>query len=282
MHESIWQRVLAAIAVCLAVLPVANAQTRAVEDKQDLINWYYAATYGTGIYSAGDRTVGVLQAPLSFNLRESGDEQWGLRITLPVSLGFYDFDFGGVVENGLPSRISTLSIVPGIEFEKRIVPRWLLKPYVSAGAGWELGGDESAWIYDAGLRSRFLIGENRASALSLVNLLSLAGYYPSGGPNQPLSLFAIGFDVQIPMGRAFFDRPIEVSILPVYYYYFKKLGFAELNDRDNKVLEEAELLVSLLAKEPFTVLGIDVDRIGIAVRTTNDVSGFSIFTSLPF
>jgi len=277
-----WRRLLGAVFFWLAILPVAGAQTRAVEDEQDLINWYYAATYGTGIYSAGDRTVGVLQAPLSFHLRESSEEQWGLRITLPVSFGFYDFDLDEVADNGLPSRVNTLSVVPGIEFEKEVTPRWLLKPYVSAGGGWELGGGESAWIYDVGLRSRYLIGERKRSALSLVNRLSLAGYYPNGGPYEPLSLFAIGFDIEIPIRRPIFNRSIRVSILPAYYYYFKKLGFSEISDKDNTIQEQTELMISLLAKEPYTVLGIDVDRIGIAFRTNEDVSGFSVFTTLPF
>lgn len=277
-----WRRLLGAVFFWLAILPVAGAQTRAVEDEQDLINWYYAATYGTGVYSAGDRTVGVLQVPLSFHLRESSEEQWGLRITLPVSFGFYDFDLDEVADNGLPSRVNTLSVVPGIEFEKEVTPRWLLKPYVSAGGGWELGGGESAWIYDVGLRSRYLIGERKRSALSLVNRLSLAGYYPNGGPYEPLSLFAIGFDIEIPIRRPIFNRSIRVSILPAYYYYFKKLGFSEISDKDNTIQEQTELMISLLAKEPYTVLGIDVDRIGIAFRTNEDVSGFSVFTTLPF
>jgi len=277
-----WRRLLTTSLCCVATMSVASAQTRAVEDDQQLINWYYAATYGTGIYSAGDRTVGVLQAPLSFTMREAGEDQWGLRITLPISFGFYDFDFDDVIENGLPNRISTFSAVPGIEFEKKVMPRWLLKPYVSAGAGWELGGDESAWIYDVGIRSRFLIGERKRSALSLVNILSLAGYHPSGGPHEPLSLFAIGFDIEIPVSGKLFGRAVVVSVLPAYYYYFKRLDFAEISDRDNKIQEETELLISLLAREPFTVLGINVDRLGIAVRGNEDVSGFSIFTSLPF
>ena len=73
-----------------------------------------------------------------------------------------------------------------------------------------------------------------------------------------------------------------MSIIPAYYYYFSRLDFAEITDPDNKVREEVELLVSLLAKDPFKILGINVDRLGIAVRGNQDVSGFRIFTSLPF
>ena len=61
-----WRCAVAAIA-SLMLLPCAQAQLppRAVGDRQDLINWYYAATFGTGIYTAGDRSVSVLQLPFS-------------------------------------------------------------------------------------------------------------------------------------------------------------------------------------------------------------------------
>jgi hypothetical protein len=158
----------------------------------------------------------------------------------------------------------------------------LLKPYVSAGAGWEFGGDESAWIYDWGLRSRYRIGSDRGTTFSLVNRLSLAGYNPSGGPHEPLGMFALGLDIRVPTGRELFERPIVLSILPVYYYYFRKLGFGEIQDRDNTVREETELALSLLARQPFKVLGIEVDRLGIAVRSGDGVTGFRFFTTLPF
>ncbi len=277
-----WRRKLVVAAACLAAIPGVHAQTRTVEDDQDLINWYYAATFGTGIYTAGDRTVGVLKIPVSRTLRESGDDQWGLRLILPVTFGFYDFSFDTVIEDGLPDRINTFSFVPGLEFEKRIVPRWLLKPYASVGAGWELGGEESAVIYDVGLRSRFRMGEHRETVLSLVNWLSLAGFYPSGGHHEPLGMLAIGVDVEVPFGGTLFGRSFVLSILPIYYYYFRRLRFAEFDDPDNKIHEEGELAISVLAKQPFTVLGMNVDRVGVAVRYNPDVKGFRIFTTLPF
>ena len=276
-----WCRKFILAAACLAVISATHAQTRSVEDDQHLINWYYAAIYGTGIYTAGDRTVGVLNVPLSRTLWEGGDDKWGLRLTLPISAGFYDFSFDSIVDDGLPSRVNTLSFLPGLEFEKRVLPRWLLKPYASVGAGWELDGDESAVIYDVGLRSRFRMGEHRETVLSLVNRLSLAGYYPSGGHHQPLSMFAIGMDIEVPTG-VLFRRPIVLSILPIYYYYFRGLRFAQFDDADNRVHEEGELAVSVLAKQPFKVLGMPVDRVGAALRYSSDVQGFRIFTTLPF
>ena len=277
-----WRWRFSFVGLFVAAVCDAGAQTRTVTDDEQLFNWYYAAVYGTGVYRTGDRTVAVLQAPLSFSLRERSEDQWGLRLTLPVSVGFYDFDFGDFVDQGLPDRVSTISVLPGLELEKYVTPRWLLKPYVAAGGGWEIGSEESARIYDMGVRSRFRFGDDRGTRLSLVNWLSLAGYKPSGGSRQTLSLLAIGVDVEVPTGKMLFGRPITVSILPIYYYYFRQLNFAEFADPDNKVREQGEIAISLLAEQPFQVVGINVDRIGIAFRGSADFSGFRIFTSLPF
>ena len=276
-----WRR-FSVIIVFLAAASNANAQTDSGQQEQQLFNWYYAAIYGTGVYTAGDRTVAVLQAPLSFPLRERSDDQWGLTLKLPVSLGFYDFDFDDVLDQGLPDRVSTISVLPGLELDKYITPRWLLRPYFAAGAGWEIGGDEAAWIYDLGARSRYRLGNHRGATFSLVNWLSLAGYKPKGGSRESLGLFAIGFDAELPTGQMLFKRPVVVSIVPIYYYYFRRLNFTELNQPTNTVRDEVELALSLLAEQPFRVLGINVDRIGIAIRGADDVSGFRIFTSLPF
>jgi hypothetical protein len=166
--------------------------------------------------------------------------------------------------------------------EIRVTSRWTLRPYVSAGMGWELDGDESAWIYDVGLRSRFLLAEDRGVELSLLNRLSLAGFDPKGAPNEPLSLFALGLDILVPTGIELFGRPLRVSFTPAYYYYFKRLNFPEFDAPDNRIGYETEFAVALSAARAWTVAGIDFDRIGIAVRTSEDVTGFRLFTSLPF
>ena len=270
-----------------ALLAAASAlaqqvQPRYVQEREELANWYYAATFGTGVYTAGDRTVAVLQLPLSYTLREPEEDRWGLRITLPVSVGFYDYQFDDILDEGLPNAFSTLSFVPGLEMEKQITARWRLKPYISAGAGWELDGAGYAWIYDVGLRSRFLIGEDQGVELALVNRLAVAGYDAHDGSRQPLGYLAIGLDIVVPTPTEVLGRPIIFGITPAYYYYFRRIHYAELDDPDNSIGEEFELALSVLTRRPFSIAGIEVDRIGIAVSTGEGITGYRLFTSLPF
>jgi len=259
-----------------------QAQPRFVQEQKELVNWYYAATFGTGVYTAGDRTVAVLQLPLSYTLREPEEDRWGLRITLPVSVGFYDYQFDDILDEGLPNAFSTLSFVPGLEMEKQITARWRLKPYISGGAGWELDGAGYAWIYDVGLRSRFLIGEDQGVELALVNRLAVAGYDAHDGSRQPLGYLAIGLDIVVPTPAEVLGRPVIFGITPAYYYYFRRIHYAELDDPDNSIGEEFELALSVLTRRPFSIAGIEVDRIGIAVSTGEGITGYRLFTSLPF
>ncbi|HKQ24837.1 MAG TPA: hypothetical protein VJT81_10390 [Burkholderiales bacterium] len=259
-----------------------QAQPRFVQDRGELVNWYYAATFGTGVYTSGDRTVAVVQLPLSYTLRVPEEDRWGLRVTLPVSVGFYDYHFDDIFNQGLPDGLSTMSFMPGLELEKQITSRWRLKPYVSAGAGWELDGAEHAWIYDAGLRSRFVLGEDKGVEFALVNRLSLAGYSVHNESSHPLSYLAIGMDIVVPTGAELFERNIIISLTPAYYHYFRHLRFAEFSDADNSIGEEFEFAISVLTRRPFSIFGIEVDRIGLAVRNGEGVTGYRLFTSLPF
>lgn len=260
----------------------AQAQARAVRDPQDLLNWYYAATFGTGFYTSGDRTVTVLQMPFSHSLRAPGEGTSGLRLKLPVTLGVYDYDFDSVLAGDLPGSLSTLSFLPGLEWEVPVNGRWTLRPYVSAGIGVELGGDESALIYDFGVKSRFRLFEDRGVEFALVTALTSAGYRHRGGPSHPFGVLALGLDLVIPTDLHLFGRDAYVGITPSYSYYFNKIDFAEFNDADNRLREQFEFAVSLMSRKPWTLKYFNVDRVGLAFRTSGEVFGVSLFTTLPF
>ncbi len=260
----------------------AQVQPATARDKQDLLNWYYAATFGTGVYTAGDRSVSVLQLPFSRALKTVDQDGMGLKFTLSTTFGFYDYKIEDPVHGNFPDRVSTFSILPGVEWEFPINRRWSVRPYVDAGFGQEFSGRESAWIYDFGIKSRFVLGKDNGVEFALVNSLTSAGYRPRGGPSRPFGYFATGVDLTIPTRLNLFGRDAFIGFTPVYYKYFNNLNFSELNDPQNTIREEFQLAVSLLARKPWSLKLFDVDRIGISVRSSGNVTGVSLFTSLPF
>lgn len=268
----------------LVVLASAQAQLQpsTVRNPQELINWYYAATFGTGIYTSGDRSVSVLQVPFSHALKTVAEDGTGLRFKVSTTLGFYDYNVDSVFNGNIPDRISTLSVLPGVEWEIPLNRRWTIRPYVDAGFGQELAGSESAWIYDFGVKSRFLIGRDNGVEFALVNSLTAAGYRPRGGSTQPFGYLATGLDITIPTERRLFGRDVDIGFTPVYYYYFGHLSFAEFNNPENRLGEEFQLALSIVSRKAWSLKLFDVDRVGLAIRSSGDVSGVSLFTSLPF
>jgi hypothetical protein len=275
--------VVAAIA-SLILLSSAQAQVppRTVSDRQDLINWYYAATFGTGIYTAGDRSVSVLQLPFSHAMKTVADDGMGLKFKVSTTLGFYDYNVDTVFNGNIPDRISTLSVLPGLEWELPLNQRWTIRPYFDAGFGQEIAGRESAWIYDFGVKSRVVIAQDKGVEFALVNSLTSAGYRPRGGPTTPFGYLATGLDMTIPTERSLFGRTVYIGFTPVYYYYFNRLSFSEFNNPDNRIRDEFELAISIVTHKPWSLAFFDVDRVGVAIRSSGDVTGVSLFTSLPF
>ncbi len=274
---------LAAIAwMLLAQAAYAQSQPSRPADPQDFINWYYAATFGTGIYTAGDRSVSVLQLPFSHALKSVAEDGTGLKFKVSATLGFYDYNVDSVLSGNVPHRISTLSVLPGLEWELPMNRRWTIRPYVDAGFGHEIAGRESAWIYDFGVKSRLLLARDQEVEFSLVNSLTSAGYRPRGGPTHPFGYLATGLDITIPTERSLFGRTVYVGFTPIYYYYFSKFSFAQFGDPDSRIGEGVELAVSILTRNPWSLKLFDVDRFGLAIRSTGNVTGVSLFTSLPF
>jgi hypothetical protein len=280
--SSVLARLILSFALAAAAVSPAHGQTRAVQDQQDLINWYYSATFGTGVYTAGDRSVAVVQLPISWQLHPVSESTYGLKLKVPVTFGFYDYSFDDAFSGEFPEQVSTVSVMPGLEWEIPFSRRWTVKPYLSAGYGQELSGKESAIIYDFGVKSRYIFGEDKGVEFALVGALTVAGYRPRGGPREPFGVLALGIDLIIPTTQVLFDREVFIGLTPIYSKYFNRLRFAEFNDVDNRLREQFEIDISIMSRRPWTLKYFDVDRVGLAFRSSEDVFGVSLFTSLPF
>ena len=69
------------------VVQSSAQSTSGADSEKNLIDWYYAAFFGTGVYRSNDRTVSVLQIPFSGAIQPADADHVGLRFTLPISFG---------------------------------------------------------------------------------------------------------------------------------------------------------------------------------------------------
>jgi len=261
----------------------AHAQTKSqTQSEQQSLNWYYSAVFGTGVYKAGDTVVSVLQVPFGHELKAPSADEWGLKLVVPVSVGFHNFEFDQLLEGKTPNSVGTLSIFPGVEAQIPVASNWRLKPYANVGWGWDLSGGGGALIYAGGVKSLFALPVARNVELSLGNQLTLAGYSPEGGSNQPLGIFVAGANVEVVSEWKLLDRPLIVGTHLIYYYYFNRLRFPTANDPDNKISEQGEIAISLSVKKAIDFSLFDLDRIGLGFRFGAGLKGVSLFFSLPY
>ncbi len=144
-----------------AVLALAASFTAASgEDKP--LSFAFASQAGAGIYNIEGRVVQIYRIPISFSVRDLGDERgdWGIEVSSPLTFGFYDFEPEDVLSGEFPTHVGTASLLPGIAFPVRAKPNWVLTPHADLGGAKDFSGDNFVWVYDVVLRSdvTFLAG----------------------------------------------------------------------------------------------------------------------------
>ncbi|HSB48331.1 MAG TPA: hypothetical protein VLD15_02320 [Burkholderiales bacterium] len=276
--------VLAAIAA-LALTSPAFAQTRAevrqsAQEVDHLFNWYYASVYGTGVYKIGEESVAVLRLPFAYTFRKATEEQWGVKLILPVTAAFAqfdlrDFDLGNVSTSGM-------TIVPGVEFEVPMSPSWTIRPFLSAGWGREFQRDSSAFIHAIGVSTLYRqpLGENVLSALG--GKLVHAGYR-SGDVKSTLAALSLGGDLGFPLKMEISGRQAVLGTQLIGTVYFNDLDMLLPASGTEEISYEAEIALTFGVRRAFEVLGIGFDRVGIGYRKgSNGLRGVRLVGSFPF
>jgi len=278
----------AALLLVLMLCPdVAASQTfsRAVVQQRaarvdELFNWYYAAAYGTGVYKIGEETVGVLRAPFAYRIREAGEGQWGIRLTLPVSAALTEFDLTDFQLGHV--RAAGLSVLPGIEAEIPLAERWMLKPFANVGPGWEFKRDGTAVIYSAGAATVYQLPLDHGRRSSLGAKLTFAGY-DAGSEGSRLAALAGGGNFEFPIDMQIGGQPALLGVQLIGTVYFNRIEFLFPDSADKKVFAEVEFAVTLGVRKPVEFFSMSIDRVGIGIhRGSNGLKGVQLVGSFPF
>lgn len=196
-------RCRAIAALVLGFLVCAGAAAQAPPDTEPPpadapvpVNWALASVLGTGWYDIdAGRNAFIVHVPYRQVLRSSkpgppGQRETGVFINWHGSLGLLDVNIDPGIIN--PGNFGTASFTPGVELEIPLAPRWYLRPYANFGWGTTLGDGPSAWVYYAGVKSRYWLDEARRWALH--NGVGFAGFDPDDGPSGGLSTAYAGIE----------------------------------------------------------------------------------------
>ena len=240
------------------------------------VHWAYSAFFGTGWYEKKDaRSVFVLRIPPRQVLREAaitenGERKLGLEIRYPLTIGLHDIDdLGGIIEN---DNFGTVSFVPGAELVIPINRQWQLRSAAHFGYGRELQLGESAWIYHAGIKSRYSFPKRGKNQLHLLNSLYYAGFTPDEGRSDHLSVAEIGLELDQPLARAqIMGRPLDLHWTAIYSFMGNNIDFNVPDSTFEPVKDQFEIGVQASFRDgPLKLWFYDLHRLGIGYRFSSN------------
>jgi len=245
-------------------------------------NYAFATQLGSGIYRVDERTIQVYRLAGPINLRRTDVDQWGLRLLIPVTFGFYNFKIEDVVDIGLPSALGTLAIVPMLESGYHLKGAWWVGPFLGFGAGKDFSGGEFNWIYALGLRS-YVIFPGKHVDTRLGNRLVYTGYTNKEmGFVDDFAFLETGVDLRRPVGIALGGFDIDASIFGANYIYFISPHIVRADREPVEMRTEWEVGFTVGTAEPWKVLKITMPRLGLSYRFGTGTDAVRIIIGNPF
>jgi hypothetical protein len=270
-----------AITLCFFAAP-ALAQT-AAEQQDDAVgssvNYVFATDLGSGVYDMNGRTLQVYRYTYDHDMREGSGTMPGLRFVAPITAGFFDFSPVDVLSEGPPSRVDSISIVPGFELDYLLPEDWHFIPYARAGlsiASSSVGGI----LYGAGLRlerygdwhgwNQFLRGE-----------LSYSGVeYRHDVPRDQFVRLRYAVDITRGTGFRVRGREPELGLYAVFDAIVDPPTAPVADGRKQPI--QAEFGFTLSTRPVLKIWRFDAPRIGFGYRLAGQLSSWRFVIGVPF
>jgi len=267
-----WLKFVALPMSALVCMTASANETRAVFEP---VHWAYSSFFGSGWYKVDDaRSVFVLKAPVRQTLRksalsESGGRVLGIEIRYPVTLGLHQIeDFGGIIDN---DNFATASFTPGVGLEIPVNPQWYMRTQANLGWGTDLQNSDSAWIYYAGIKSRYAFPAEKYQ-WSLLNSLYYAGYSPDEGRSDHLAAAQLGAELRQPLERfAIRGEPVALYWTLMYSFLGNELHFDLPDGKFKPIQDQVEIGLQIgLLNRPFRLWTFEFQRIGLGYQFSPD------------
>ena len=255
-----------------------EAQVRA--DKQ-FTTYAFAHEFGSGVYDFNGRTLQVYGLPFSWTLREGDAGRLGLRLKLPVTLGFLDFQAQDVLETGLPQRVDSISFVPGLELDWRVGDHWRVRPYLQAGASIASESEVDTQLYGTGMR-----GERSFSMQGFDGLYAVEGsfsavhYRDDSLPNDDFLRARNSIELRKGSGHWLSGREVDYGLFTVVDAYLDPPTGPTTGLDVPTVQLEAGIVLG--TRPQWKVQRVPIPRLGLSYRFAGDLSTVRLVIGAPF
>lgn len=254
-----------------------SAGAAAQDEDISAVHWAYSTYFGTGWYQVNDERDAFAiryshRIPLrEASLDEDGSRVIGMELRLPVTVGLNHFPLDDIAGSVDPANLANVTVTPSIFFDIPVYERWMLRPFVAAGWGTVLNGDESAWTYWAGVRSRLAFQMGNVEA-ALLNSIGFVGYTPNVGPSTDFWPLMTAVEFATPLGDLKHDeRQLMLHWHAGYTWFQDDLDIVRRNLTTQPISDQWELGLAVgKVDSPITFWRFAFDRVGLVYRFSSD------------
>jgi len=202
------------------------------------------------------------------------DTSWSVRYRFPLVLGYTDFQ---PLEGEALKSLTTLALVPRVEFIRPLDENWTLIPFVGVGGGWLVDDEVAILILTSGVRAEWVRRYDEVSELRIVprirydaNLNEPDGFLGDWGR----------LDLSVELRRALGgpgDRlRVEPGIYALGYWFWDDIDFDVPGLAPKSIDDQFEFGISLGTRDPIKVFGFKLPRVYIGLRSGDQADTVSI------
>lgn len=271
-----------AFAVAYLFFPISFAQV--TDDNPDASHYAFANYLGSGIYRTSGQSAAVVNIPMSWDIDE--DEDHLVKLRLPLSLGFFDYSFEELPEGGIPDKVGTLTITPGIEYHWFVNDKLTIESYLDLGYGHNLATSSNVGIFSTGISALYSFDNPKYTPI-WVNRIYYAGYRSSlNDRSEGYSVLQTSLDTGLGVQWQWGQYQVEPRLFGAARWYFDRLRFVTPLGNDVMTDHAYELGATLKFTKPVGVdlFGSDIlkfDRLGFSYQVGGGLEVWRIIFQFP-
>lgn len=256
-----------------------------IAEEIEPVHYAYANYLGSGIYQTTAQNASLISMPFSYDLGQKGKVSYELR--LPVSIGFFDFDFADIPNLELPDAVGTVTMTPGIAFIYQATKNWQIESYADIGYGRNLTTDKGVSIHSMGLSALYHFDVNNYDSI-WSNRVYYATYDGNGyDAYDSYAATQIGIDTGLPVKYQVFGYQFQPRIFATAFWYFSRVDFfipttrMSEEERNVTLTNSFELGFTLKFDNKIGYSWAGIDRLGLSYRYSQNFSAFRLLFSFP-
>ncbi len=256
-----------------------TAETREDQAVGASLNYVFATELGSGVYDLDGRTLQIYRLTYEKPLREVDEDTLGVNFVLPITFGFLDFKPFDVLSEGIPTRVDSFSVVPGIELDYLLPRDWHLVPYARAGASMA-SSSVDGWLYGLGARLERKRDWHGWDSFMMTEL-SLAGVgYRREVRDDQFARLRQGFDLTRGIGWHIRAREVELGLYGIFDVILDPPTMPVAESRRQPL--QAEFGFTFSTRPVYHLWGFNAPRLGFGYRLAGELSAWHFLIGKPF